>query len=267
MRKPLGPLVGALARQAGADIVTLAECDATVSETLEHLNNGAESFFFPDQLAPDRLRIFSRFLPKSVRPIHDGYGFAIRQYTPPLGAAFLMVAVHLPSKLHREEDDYNLLCGQLARAIEEAEAKMGHSRTVILGDFNMNPFESGMAAANGLHAVMDRRIAAKETRTVLGTRHKFFYNPMWGRLGDVRGRTAGTFFYDSGKALNFYWNMLDQALLRPSLLDAFDDDGIKIVTEIGGTNLLNASGHPDTRRASDHLPVIVQLRQIEEATA
>jgi hypothetical protein len=266
-RRPLDPLVGALAREVGADIVTLAESDAGIDETLAHLNADTQSFYFPDLLAPTRLRVFSRFLPNWIQPIEDGLGFSIRQYAPPIGAAFMMVAVHFPSKLYRTEDDYRLVCGQLARAVEAAEARMGHSRTVIIGDFNMNPFESGLSSAGGLHAVMDRRVAAKEERTVLGSQYKFFYNPMWGRLGDVRGRPAGTHYYDSGQALNFYWNMLDQVLLRPSLLDAFDDDGIKIVTEIAGTSLLDAAGRPDKSKASDHLPVVVQLHQIEEGVA
>jgi hypothetical protein len=35
---------------------------------------------------------------------------------------------------------------------------------VVIGDFNMNPFDRGMVNANGFHAVMSRQIAALRSR-------------------------------------------------------------------------------------------------------
>ena len=49
----------------------------------------------------------------------------------------------------------------------------------------MNPFEHGVVAANGLNAVMARKVAARDTRTVLAHEYPFFYNPMWGHFGDA----------------------------------------------------------------------------------
>ena len=69
--------------------------------------------------------------------------------------------------------------------VTEAEEQVGHTRTVIVGDFNMNPFEPGMAGILGFQAVMDRRIAQRITRTVDRKEYSFFYNPMWSRLGDL----------------------------------------------------------------------------------
>lgn len=262
--RPLSDLVGALARQVRADIVVLAEPEADIREPLKHLNEGASSVFFPDPLPLRDPVVFSRFLPKSTRLVRDAPGLVIREYSPPLGPPFLVAAVHLPSKLHRLDDDYHLFGQQLSTDIERAEAQVRHTRTILIGDFNMNPFESGMSAAGGIHAVMDRRIALREKRKVRGSHYRFFYNPMWSWLGDRHGRPGGTCFYDSGKALNLYWNMLDQVLLRPSLLHAFDDDSVRIVTEIGGANLLNDVGRPDKKLASDHLPIVVHLKDFKE---
>jgi hypothetical protein len=59
---------------------------------------------------------------------------------------------------------------------------------VLVGDFNMNPFQEGVVAANGLNAVMARRVAARRrTRVVQEREYPFFYNPMWGHFGDVVG--------------------------------------------------------------------------------
>ena len=68
--------------------------------------------------------------------------------------------------------------------IKRAEEKAGHRHTIVIGDLNMSPFEPGMVAANGFHAVSDKNIAAKGSRVVQGTEFDFFYNPMWSCLGD-----------------------------------------------------------------------------------
>jgi len=95
------------------------------------------------------------------------------------------VAVHLSSKLYQKQDDHILYSTRLARQIGEAEQSLGHSRTLIIGDLNMNPFESGVVGAEALHGVADRRIAKKKFRSVQGEKRQFFYNPMWSYFGEA----------------------------------------------------------------------------------
>jgi hypothetical protein len=78
----------------------------------------------------------------------------------------------------------------------------------------MNPFETGLVSAAGLNSVMSRRVASRETRKVQGREYRFFYNPMWSHFGDARDDTAGSYYYDAGEHVNYYWNMFDQVLLR-----------------------------------------------------
>jgi len=178
-----------------------------------------------------------------------------------------MVAVHFPSKLYRQDSDYALACQQASRLVEAAEREVGHSRTLLLGDLNMNPFEGGLIDAHGFNSTMDRRVAESVERQVLGEPFKFFYNPMWGRLGDLGGRPPGTYFYSTGTARNLCWHMFDQVLLRPALLRAFDDDSVQILTRIGSQSLLDEKGRPNRAEGSDHLPIVVRLRRIDEETS
>ena len=127
----------------------------------------------------------------------------------------------------------------------------------------MNPFEEGLVAADGLHAVMDRYTALKGQRTVQGETRKFFYNPMWSLLGDLSNGPPGTYHYSNSGQVCFFWNAFDQVLLRPSLLDCFSDNSIKVITEFNGTNLLSTTGKPDNRNFSDHLPIFVHLNTEE----
>jgi hypothetical protein len=127
-----------------------------------------------------------------------------------------------------------------------------------MGDLNMNPFEAGMVAARGgLHAVASRRIAARNTRRVQREDYKFFYNPMWNYLGD-RAETGGTFYFEHAEPVCYFWNMYDQVLLRPDLLEGFSPEHVRIVTDVRGVSLLEGD-RPDKEMASDHLPVLLEL--------
>lgn len=121
---------------------------------------------------------------------------------------------------------------------------------MIIGDLNMNPFEHGMIAADGIHGISDRRIAAKGTRQVGKKLRRYFYNPMWNHFGDGLPAPPGTYYYDSSSQVNHYWNIFDQVLIRPELLDGFNDENLKVVTEIDSTSLLKESGCPDRSNSS-----------------
>ena len=171
----------------------------------------------------------------------------------------------MPSKLHRTDDDLAQLCADLIRRVERAEAQVGHTRTVVIGDLNMNPFEKGLVGAAGFHATSVRNIAEGGQRIVDGTNRRFFYNPMWSFFGDCRSNPSGTYYYARGGQIVYYWNIFDQVLLRPSLLSAFPVDGVQILTEIDGVSLLSARGTPN-QDISDHLPIILTLEHSEEVT-
>ena len=88
--------------------------------------------------------------------------------------------MHGPSKASGwEEDSLAMQATEFADDIAHVEENAGHQRTILVGDFNMNPFETGMVAARGLHGVMSRHIAQRGSRTVQGRSYPFFYNPMW----------------------------------------------------------------------------------------
>jgi len=262
-KRKLSGSAAALARDVRADIVVLTECAESIGTILKEFNSNGSPFYEPDPGFPDRLIILSRYPSGAVVPVRDALGISVRHYAPPIGSSFLLAAVHLPSKRYETEQGQSFLSVRIARVIREAEEHVGHSRTLVIGDFNMNPFEPGMVGAEGLHAIMDRRIASQVVRTVRREDYPFFYNPMWGHFGDGRGGAPGSYFYNSGAHVNFFWHIFDQVLLRPAVLPFFADEDLKIVTDIRGASLLNSAGRPDAKNFSDHLPLVVKLRDIE----
>lgn len=152
---------------------------------------------------------------------------------------------------------------RLAKRLAWFEDSLGHQNTVVIGDLNSNPYDPGVISTEGLHAVQSRRIAARGSRLVAGERFTFFYNPMWSHFGDTGASPPGTYYYDNSSTSELFWYMLDQVLIRPTLLPLFRNDSLEIITSIGETSLLTKDGRPDARAASDHLPIMFALTQSE----
>ena len=89
-------------------------------------------------------------------------------------------------------------------------------------------------------------------RTVDAKPYDMFYNPMWRFFGDHTPGPAGTYWYRPAKPVVYGWNLYDQLLLRPDLMDRLAD--LRILDRVGDQSLLR-NGRPDAAVASDHLPL------------
>lgn len=260
-------LLGTLAREHNLDLLVLAEPGTSLPNLLTELNREQKTLFFPDTNPglSDRLQIFYRYEPAAVRLVEDAFDVAIREIAPPLRPSVLLIAAHLSSKLFQKSEDQLMSTPRLSRIIEKSEETVGHNRTLMVGDFNMDPFEAGMVGAEGLHAVMDRRIALRNSRSVRSERYRFFYNPMWTLLGDRADHPTGSYYYDSGSHVNYFWHIFDQVLLRPELLAGFTPErDIQILKSINGTQLVRGKDERPDPEISDHLPILVNLDSLEE---
>jgi endonuclease/exonuclease/phosphatase family metal-dependent hydrolase len=255
--KPIVNEVASACLENAVDILILAEFESGVEKLLLALNKDSEQVYFeqPFNLS-DRLKFVTRYPVDTVQSLRDGQGFAARLIKPPVGVEVLLFAVHLPSKLHRSAEEQTLFSVRLSQAIRECEEQVGHANSLIIGDLNMDPFDDGMVAADGLHGVMDKSLARTGGRTVDGERRPFFYNPMWSRLGDETAGPPGTYFYRGGQ-LSRFWHTFDQILLRPSILPYYSASKLKVVTKVGDRDLV-ANGRIDGS-VSDHLPILVGL--------
>lgn len=262
-KKPLLDELVCLCQENDVDILILAEKpDIPDTEVQIALNKGIDNQYLALYNSPSRLSFFFRYPAESIKPISDEGSIAIRRISPPIGADILLVALHLTSKLHMSENGQTFQAIRVSQLIQEAESMVGHTRTLVIGDLNMNPFEVGVVGADGFHAVMTQSIAQKGSRKVQGKNKPFFYNPMWGRMGDMSVGTPGTYYYRSSDYVTYFWNTFAQVLLRPELLDYFsaDENNLKVIYKIGDKNLLTNKGIPNSKFYSDHLPILVTLK-------
>src|SRR2546428_6717218 len=201
----------------------------------------------------------TKFRAAFLKPVFESSRISIRRLNLPARNEILIAAAHLPSRIHFSEASLELECVFFAREVEKQEQIVGHKRTVVLGDLNVNPFEKGLVGAEGFHAVMSRDVALRGRRTVQGREYHFFYNPMWSYFGDRPNGPPGTYYYEKADPVNYFWNMFDKVLLRPDLVQNFDSDQVRELTKAGATSLLGSGGRPDKVGASDHLPVLLRL--------
>ena len=138
--------------------------------------------------------------------------------------------------------------------------------SIAIGDFNADPYSNAMLGPDHLNAVMRRTVALKGKRVIYKGKpfarvRPFFYNPMWASLGDQSiSNQPGSFYkeYDAGNSNA--WHLIDQVLLRPSLIHRIVSGSARVLIDSGRSRLLNAAGKIDTS-ISDHLPVVISLKK------
>lgn len=265
MKQPLQDRLARIVAMHRVDVVILAECiiapDAV--EAALKQSTGQDYYFSAPVIANEKTQVFTRFRqPALTHQFNDFTGsLTIRLLRLEGIRDILLATVHFPSRINYNESEQTQAAIVLAEDIVSAENDAGITRTILVGDLNMNPFDDGVSAAHTLNAVMTKQLAASRERKVRGKSYRFFYNPMWGHFGDRIMGPSGTYYYHASKATNYYWNMFDQVLLRPKLMNTLRD--LQILTSDGVEPLVTQHGTPKlsnkTSVGSDHLPIFFQL--------
>lgn len=174
---------------------------------------------------------------------------------------FNLFSVHFHSKVNWSESSLALECTNFIRDILFVESKTACDETILIGDFNMNPFEDGLVAANGIHAIQDLEYANNTTdgREIDGNKYKYFYNPMWNFFGDFK-KPMGTHYHRTSHSVSQEWNMYDQVIFRPSLKAHLDKDYIQVIQRIKNYDLVGYYGRPKDNKYSDHFPLVFKLK-------
>ncbi|MBX9679100.1 MAG: endonuclease/exonuclease/phosphatase family protein [Gemmataceae bacterium] len=259
MGKDLRPLIAEAVRIHDVDILMLAESSVSDKELAASLISITGQPFEAISDARDKVRVFSR-LPKNlwIRRQTDHLSARMVIWSLNIGPGILVAVTHFLSKKNVNEGEQSMLAVELAKEISRVEDAVGYQRTVRVGDLNMNPFDAGVTGAQSLHAVMTKRLAARMERQVQGSAYRFFYNPMWGLFGDRTDGPPGTFYKRSPGVIELFWHMLDQVLLRPTLMDSLAE--LRVLDSIGNAPLLTeGAAIPNVSIASDHLPIFFRL--------
>lgn len=243
------------------DIIVLAEYGLNLNSLCTELSiKGRE--FREGPIASDtrvKLLIDTRFLAELIRDSKYYFACTIKNYA---GMEFLLSGVHLPSKLNANGVDRDIVVGDLMNDIRESEESVGHEKSIIVGDFNADPFEEVMIKADKLHAIPYANIVEQRERRIVYSRaRQIFYNPMWNFMGDYCNTSACTYYCDVGGAINLYKNIFDQVIFSAHMIKYFLKETLQIMTKVGNMALVDDNGIPSRDLYSDHLPIMFSIRE------
>lgn len=184
---------------------------------------------------------------------------------------FNIAAVHLYSKVNNTERQQlwkNLPIITRVKQLEQQLENESFRRTILVGDFNQNPYESDLCDLPMINAEQNRAIIGMFSPNPVYKQKDFnfdfWYNPMWNLLGDhggssAKNRVTGTYFRYAEDERQM-WHLFDGFILRPELMGCVDFSELSIITGTSTVNFLKSlitSKYESLIREdiSDHLPV------------
>ncbi len=257
-KKDLTSLVCSIAKSNDADVVVLNESKAPIAELLQALQvNVSQDFHCPEStpLSEARFHCFCKNRELDLSEIHALSRTSVRKIN--IGQHRVLLAfVHGVDPRNYDPATRQSRAQSLAGDMKFVKEQQNSNKLILLGDFNMNPYDTGMNLAAGLNAMMTKSCVARGLRRDGGKEYDFYYNPMWSLFGDNTDGPAGT-IYDTSNQGHYGWSMFDQVLINHSIVNLFQD--VKILTEAGPQSLMDVKGRPNSNAASDHFPILVDF--------
>ena len=251
--KNINPVICELAIENNVSFIILAEYDADSNELIG-LSAQSGLSITEYMSCSERIKIFGVIADVDYRIDTDHAIIRI------INNKDILCCVHLNSQIYSGNKEYReILIAQIVKDIQTVENELGTDNTIVVGDFNLNPYDVSFIDARYFHGIPVYEEARRKSRVIAGKEFFMFYNPMWNLLGDSRA-PYGTYYYSGNDTVNTYWNLFDQVIIRPSLRDRFVSESLKILTETRSTFLLDHNGHPNIK-ISDHLPIVFEIRE------
>ncbi|QVL31157.1 hypothetical protein KIH39_20250 [Telmatocola sphagniphila] len=244
-----------LADHHGIDYLLLAEPGFTISDLSQSLNRNFE--ILPSN--NHRFQILRRSSSPKIQKLFDSLDNRLSIWKLHFGAkSFLLALVHLKDQGNHQIHSLNHATGKIRHELKRQEDLSKLFRTVVVGDFNLNPYDDGLLAANSFHGMMTAELASVGTRVISGESHRLFYNPMWSFFGDRNPGPPGTYFHSTTDEINACWHMFDQVLVSTEMVDELQE--VRILDSDGRQTLTTKRGRPRSDTVSDHLPILFCLK-------
>jgi exonuclease III len=157
-QKPLPETVLQMVEEYQVDVLLLAE-SRLKPEDLSPLQYCAKRVKIDVAMPRERVQIFTQQDSKYITEVEEGPRHTIRMVRLPDRDEIILVGVHLGDKQNNNRESQYMEIPEIIKEIRGRETIEQHRRTVVLGDFNMNPYETGMVSARGFHATMTRQKA------------------------------------------------------------------------------------------------------------
>ena len=243
------------------DIVAMVECENLDVQALLNELHKQNYDMQLIQFSPENsdIKLLAKFgvkvIPKEEKKRFSTYKFWQND------DLILLTVLHLESALHKEESARNNKAARISRQIEKIEDEVygeTERKGIVIGDFNLQPYSDGIAGIFSFNATMSIYKAKKKYRESEGEKLLFYFNPIWKLMGD-NVLVQGSYYNSSdSQDKSIFWYSYDSVLLRPYLIDRFNWDNFKYVSETENHSLMNKE-NINKRDYSDHLPVKFEI--------
>lgn len=167
---------------------------------------------------------------------------------------YVIAGVHLQDRFSTDTPTRIACIGRLVNDLSNVERRYKCKKTIIIGDFNANPYDDELLQMNAFNAVLFKDVIRKsETRRVDGITYRRFYNPILNFISE-NTKNYGS-FYHSGGSSTPVWHCIDQVLLSKGLVDNIVS--LRYLKTIGNTSLIK--NIKPNEEISDHLPLLVGI--------
>lgn len=251
----INPILRDLITEICISIVVLAEYTADINDLIRLLYDSGVIMEHIPTVGCDRIHILGRIDFHIEPQLQTDYA-SIQV----IGRDTILCCVHLNSQIYSDHvSRREIVIEQIINDILKLENGLNTTNTIIVGDFNINPYDNSCVNARYFHGIPIYEDAMRESRNIAGKEFRMFYNPMWNFLGDFK-EPYGTYYRSAADTFNPYWHIYDQVIIRPSLRSRFVDGNLKIITGSANVSLLDKNKHPN-HSISDHLPITFEIKE------
>lgn len=167
----------------------------------------------------------------------------------------IIVGLHLDA-MNSGSEKRRAQAEQIMMDLVEEERAFNTNNSLIIGDFNANPFDIVLLGHNYFNSVLFRELIENNEFVKWNCRcYRRFYNPSFDYLSE-KNKQYGSFYYDDPN-YPLYWNCLDQVLVRKTLIESLKN--VEYIKQVGSTFLLTTKGKINKNKLSDHLPLFVRI--------
>lgn len=166
-----------------------------------------------------------------------------------------IVSVHMKSQTWTSLDELRYGLNELRLRIDGIGAS-SETRILVLGDFNVNPFDLPMTAYDGFGATNSHNTT---TAQITGSTKSLYFNPTWQLYS--RTHCPGTYYHRRPSNTSFDvldYHYLDQVLISEKLKDDLLDQSMEIIENVIDFSLVDAMKHNEPK--TDHLPLSYELQ-------
>ena len=237
-----------LIKENNIDIMILAEAEKINPQEIEtNLNNYKLHFGYKD-------KHYVYFFVKSeirIEQMQEGNRFLMMTCVKN-NFKFNIMGLHLQSKTKNQDFSREETIRDILNHIGTYEND--EPKSVILGDFNLTPYEDPMVNFGLFHSILFKDLMEREFTTCGGRTYQKFYNPTYTIVSE-ENKTYGSYYTKDRETI--HWLFLDQCLMRKSMIKFFKE--IKVIKEIGDQPLMK-NNKPNIN-ISDHLPLLVKFEE------